>query len=95
MVLHGRQTLYPNSKCNIPHRQEEWIITRLFGSSLASGSIETQNSPKSNLMMGDPLENSRVSFQKQNHEGVVGTQNGEYRVTMESSPKCDGARAEM
>ncbi|RXH74715.1 hypothetical protein DVH24_029436 [Malus domestica] len=27
--------------CNIPHRPVEWIITRHFGSSLASGSIGT------------------------------------------------------
>ncbi|RXI07204.1 hypothetical protein DVH24_026340 [Malus domestica] len=30
-------------------------------------------------MMGDPLGNSRVSFQKQNHEGVVGAQSRQYR----------------
>ncbi|RXI07213.1 hypothetical protein DVH24_026349 [Malus domestica] len=38
--------------------------------------------------MGDPLESSRVSSQKQNCEGVVGVQSGQYRATAESSPKC-------
>ncbi|RXI07843.1 hypothetical protein DVH24_013552 [Malus domestica] len=50
--------------------------TRLFGSSLASDLIGTPNSCESNLMMGDPLGSSRVSFQKQNREDVVGAQSG-------------------
>ena len=33
-------------------------------------------------MMGDPLGSSRVSSQKQNREGVVGTQSGQYRATV-------------
>ena len=33
-------------------------------------------------MMGDPLGSSRVSSQKQNCEGVVGTQRGKYRATV-------------
>ncbi|RXH83903.1 hypothetical protein DVH24_013148 [Malus domestica] len=41
--------------------------------------------------MGDPLGSSaRVSFQKQNHEGMVETQSGQYSVTVESSPGCGG-----
>ncbi|CAN6700238.1 unnamed protein product [Malus baccata var. baccata] len=40
--------------------------------------------------MGDPLRSSRVSSQKQNREGVVGAQSGQYRVTVESNPECDG-----
>ncbi|KAM1048057.1 hypothetical protein ACFX2C_027329 [Malus domestica] len=40
-------------------------------------------------MMGDPLGSSRVSFQKQNHEGVVRAQSRQYRVTTESSPDRD------
>ena len=32
--------------------------------------------------MGDPLGSSRVSSQKQNREGVVGAQSGQYRVTV-------------
>ncbi|TQD91562.1 hypothetical protein C1H46_022857 [Malus baccata] len=40
--------------------------------------------------MGDPLGSSRLSSQKQNREGVVGAQSGQYRVTMESSSGCDG-----
>ena len=41
-------------------------------------------------MMGDPLRSSRVSSQKQNREGVVGAQSGQYRATAESSPGCGG-----
>ena len=41
-------------------------------------------------MMGDPLGSSRVSSQKQNREGVVGAQSGQYRATAESSPGCGG-----
>ena len=41
-------------------------------------------------MMGDQLGSSRVSSQKQNREGVVGAQSGQYRVTAESSPECGG-----
>ena len=33
-------------------------------------------------MMGDPLRSSRVSSQKQNREGVVGAQSGQYRATV-------------
>ena len=33
-------------------------------------------------MMGDPLGSSRLSSQKQNHEGVVGAQSGQYRATV-------------
>jgi len=39
-------------------------------------------------MMGDPLGSSRVSSQKQNLEGVVGAQSGQYRATVESSQGC-------
>ena len=39
-------------------------------------------------MMGDPLGSSRVSSQKQNREGVVGAQNGQYRITVKSSLGC-------
>ena len=42
-------------------------------------------------MMGDPLGSSRVSSHKQNREGVVGAQSGQYRATVESNPRCDGA----
>ena len=45
---------------------------------------------ESNPMMGDPLGSSRVSSQKQNREGVVGAQRGQYRATVESSPGCGG-----
>ncbi|CAN6547286.1 unnamed protein product [Malus baccata var. baccata] len=44
----------------------------------------------SGSMMGDPLGSSRVSSQKQNREGVVGTQNEQYRAMAESSPGCGG-----
>ncbi|CAN6687944.1 unnamed protein product [Malus baccata var. baccata] len=37
---------------------------------------------ESNPMMGDPLGSSRVSSQKQNREGVVGAQSGQYRATV-------------
>ncbi|RXH68616.1 hypothetical protein DVH24_030949 [Malus domestica] len=37
---------------------------------------------KSNPMMGDPLGSSHVSFQKQNYEGVVRAQSGQYRATV-------------
>ncbi|RXH67757.1 hypothetical protein DVH24_027904, partial [Malus domestica] len=37
---------------------------------------------ESNSMMGDPLGSSRVSSQKQNREGVVVSQSGQYRATM-------------
>ena len=33
-------------------------------------------------MMGDPLGSSRVSSQKQNRDGVVGAQSGQYHVTV-------------
>ena len=33
-------------------------------------------------MMGDPLGSSRVSSQKQNREGVVGAQSGQYCATV-------------
>ena len=32
--------------------------------------------------MGDPSGSSRVSSQKQNREGVVGAQSGQYRATV-------------
>ena len=39
--------------------------------------------------MGDPLGSyARVSSQKQNSEGVVGAQSGQYCATAESSPGC-------
>ncbi|CAN6562616.1 unnamed protein product [Malus baccata var. baccata] len=41
--------------------------------------------------MGDPLRSSRVSSQKQNREGVFGTQNGQYRAMAELSPGCGGS----
>ena len=41
-------------------------------------------------MMGDPLGSSHVSSQKQNCEGVVGAQSGQYRATTESSLGCGG-----
>ncbi|KAM1643168.1 hypothetical protein ACFX14_012987 [Malus domestica] len=41
-------------------------------------------------MMGDPLGSSRVSSQKQNREGVIGAQRGQYRATAESSLGCGG-----
>ena len=45
--------------------------------------------------MGDPLgSSSRVSSQKQNREGVVGAQSGQYRATVESSPRCGGGPRE-
>ncbi|RXH78756.1 hypothetical protein DVH24_002274 [Malus domestica] len=71
--------------CNIPHCPGEWILTRIFGSSLASVS-----SRESNPMMGDPLGSSCVSSHKQNREGVVGAQREQYRVIVESSPGCGG-----
>ncbi|CAN6717724.1 unnamed protein product [Malus baccata var. baccata] len=55
--------------------------TRPFGNSLASGSIGT---PK----IGDPLESSLVSSQKQNREGVAGAKSGQYRATAESRLGC-------
>ena len=33
-------------------------------------------------MMGDPLGSSCVSSQKQNREGIVGAQSGQYRATV-------------
>ncbi|KAM1946776.1 hypothetical protein ACFX13_001599 [Malus domestica] len=44
-------------------------------------------------MMGDPIGSSGVSFQKQNREGVVGVQSGQYCATVESSPGSGPARA--
>ena len=37
-------------------------------------------------MMGDPLESSRLSSQKQNHEGVAEAQSGQYCATAEFEP---------
>ena len=39
-------------------------------------------------MMSDPLRSSCVSSQKQNREGMVGAQSGQYRATAESSRGC-------
>ena len=39
-------------------------------------------------MMCDLLGSSRVSSQKQNSEGVVGAQSGQYRAMAKSSPGC-------
>ncbi|RXH75875.1 hypothetical protein DVH24_042662 [Malus domestica] len=44
---------------------------------------------KSNPKMGDPLGSSRVISHKQNSEGVIETQSGQYRATAESSPGGD------
>ncbi|KAM1333199.1 hypothetical protein PS2_009143 [Malus domestica] len=41
-------------------------------------------------MMGDLLGSSRVSSQKQNREGMVRAQSGQYCATVESSPGCGG-----
>ena len=46
-------------------------------------------------MMSDPLGSSCVSSQKQNREGVVGGQSGQYLATGESSPGCGGAWVRM
>ncbi|RXH74351.1 hypothetical protein DVH24_029072 [Malus domestica] len=43
---------------------------------------------ESNPKMGGPFGSSLVSSQKQNREGVVGAQSGQYRATAESSPGC-------
>ena len=48
-------------------------------------------------MMGDPLRSSRVFSQKQNREGVVGAQSGQYCATVverardvvDPGPGCD------
>ncbi|KAM1593842.1 hypothetical protein ACFX10_000325 [Malus domestica] len=40
--------------------------------------------------MGDPLGSSSLSSQKQNREGVVEAQNGQYRATVVSSRGCGG-----
>ena len=46
--------------------------------------------------MGDPLGSSaHMSSQKQNREGMVVAQSGQYRATAESSSGCGGARAGM
>ncbi|KAM1092715.1 hypothetical protein ACFX19_020262 [Malus domestica] len=37
--------------------------------------------------MGDPLGSSRLSSQKQNREGMIGAQNGQYRATEEMGPR--------
>ena len=50
---------------------------------------------ESNPMLGDPLESSRVSSQKQNREDVVGAQSGQYRATVELGPGSGPARAGM
>ena len=39
-------------------------------------------------MMGDPLGSSRVSSQKQNREGLVGAQSGQYSAMVELRPGC-------
>ncbi|RXH89562.1 hypothetical protein DVH24_031919 [Malus domestica] len=52
---------------------------------------------ESTPMMGDPLGSSRVSSQKQNREGVVGAQSGQYRAmvverardVVDPGPGCD------
>ncbi|RXH87627.1 hypothetical protein DVH24_034527 [Malus domestica] len=69
---------------------------RSLGSSLATGFIGTLNSRESNPRMGDPLGSSRVSFEKQNLEGVVGAQSTQYRATVELSQGCgEGAGQDM
>ncbi|RXH80903.1 hypothetical protein DVH24_004817 [Malus domestica] len=49
------------------------------------------SSRESNSMMGDPLGSSC----KQNREGVVRAQNGQYSATAESSPRCGRGQAGM
>ena len=52
--------------------------------------------------MGDPPGSSRVSSQKQNREGVVGAQSGQYRATVveqareviRPGPGCDNLVSE-
>ena len=52
---------------------------------------------ESTPMIGDPLGSSRVSSQKQNREGVVRAQSGQYRATVverardvvDPEPGCD------
>ncbi|KAM1774430.1 hypothetical protein ACFX12_043801 [Malus domestica] len=45
-------------------------------------------------MMGDPLGSSHVSSRKQNREGVVGAQSGQYRAMKKSSSGCDNLVSE-
>ncbi|CAN6677861.1 unnamed protein product [Malus baccata var. baccata] len=55
---------------------------------------------ESTPMIGDPLRSSRVSSQKQNREGVVGAQSGQYHATVveraweviRPGPRCDKFR---
>ena len=65
--------------------------TKPFGSLLASSSVGTPKLSefvREQSHMSDPLGGSRVSSQKQNREGVVGAQNGQYHATVESSSGC-------
>ncbi|RXH87962.1 hypothetical protein DVH24_037607 [Malus domestica] len=60
------------------------------------GSVSNDvSSRESNPIMDDPLGSSRLSSQKQNREGLVGIQRGQYCATMESNPECDGDRVGM
>ncbi|RXH69141.1 hypothetical protein DVH24_031474 [Malus domestica] len=83
--------------------RDENIHIRLRGST-PLGDVGCYNPPtlgarpsscESNPRMGDPLGSSRVSSQKQNREGVVEAQSGQYRATMESSSGCGGGQAGM
>ena len=66
--------------------------TRPSGSSLASDSIGTlklSEFVREQSHDNDPLGSSRVSSQKQNREGVVEAQSGQYRATAEPRLGCD------
>ncbi|CAN6688922.1 unnamed protein product [Malus baccata var. baccata] len=47
---------------------------------------------KSTPMMGDPLGSSRVNSHKQNREGVVGAQSGQYRAMVQIVTSRPGRR---
>ncbi|CAN6567123.1 unnamed protein product [Malus baccata var. baccata] len=73
------------------------VFWELTGFEFHRNSEVKREAHESTPMMGDPLGSSRVSSQKQNREGVVGAQSGQYRATVvewawdvvDPGPRCD------
>ena len=61
----------------------------LIGFRLHQNSKVKRDRSESNSRMGDPLGSSYVSSYKQNREGVVGAQLGQYHATVEPRLGCD------
>ena len=66
----------------IPISTQHEAFWELTGFGFHENSEVKRVARESTPMMGDPLGSSRVSSQKQNREGVVGAQIGQYHATV-------------